>query len=261
MMQAMPIGHYLGVILSVCCPHFLQAIDICRVRSQDRVNCPSTALPVAEPPPEIPGQHPHVSTLPLDVARNHTIRYGMAMATKERWLDAGLQLLSQEGITALRIDRLAAALTLSKGSFYHHFAGISGYRLDLLDYYEDRCTTRHIRFVDAAAEHSPNDKLDVLRQVVVADDQWGPELDIAVRAWASQDDDARAMQERVDATRMAYLESILQGRTGDRQLAHDLSRLLYLLLVGSHHVLPALPISEVGRLYDIVLKRAEEDLR
>jgi len=183
------------------------------------------------------------------------------MASKQGWLDAGLQLLSQEGITALRIDRLAAALTLSKGSFYHHFAGISGYRLDLLDYYEDRCTTSHIRLVDAEAEHSPGDKLDRLRQVVAADDKWGPELDIAIRAWASQDDDARAMLERVDATRMAYLESILLDQTGDPQQARDISRLLYLLLVGSHHVLPALPISEVGRLYDIVLNTAEKDLR
>jgi len=183
----------------------------------------------------------------------------MAVATNKRWLDAGLQLLSQEGITALRIDRLAAALTLSKGSFYHHFAGISGYRLDLLDYYEDRCTTSHIRAVDAAGDLSPSEKLARLRQVVIADDEWGPELDIAMRAWASQDDDARAMQERVDATRMAYLESILLERTGDPHEAKDTSRLLYLLLVGSYHVLPALSISELDRLYDFVLDTTAKD--
>lgn len=183
----------------------------------------------------------------------------MAVATKQRWLDAGLRLLSRTGITALRIDRLAEELALSKGSFYHHFAGISGYRLDLLDYYEDRCTSSHIRLVEAAHEIAPGDKLDRLRQVVTADDEWGPELDIAMRAWASQDDDARAMQERVDATRMAYLESILLEQTGDPDQARNISRLLYLLLVGSHHVLPALPLSELGRLYDIVLDKVDKD--
>ena len=116
---------------------------------------------------------PQISHLLRMALPYHTKRYGMAVATKNRWLDAGLHLLSQEGIAALRIDRLAAALTLSKGSFYHHFAGISGYRLDLLDYYEDRCTTSHIRAVDAAGNLSPSDKLDRLRQVVIADDEWG----------------------------------------------------------------------------------------
>jgi len=69
------------------------------------------------------------------------------------------------------------------------------------------------------------------------------------------------MQERVDATRMAYLESIVLERTGSPQQAHDISKLLYLLLVGSHHVLPALPTSEVNRLYDFVLNTTKEELR
>jgi len=66
------------------------------------------------------------------------------MSTRTSWLDEGLAVLAELGAAALRTDRLAGRLGRSKGAFYHHFAGLSGYRLDLLDHYERQYTTRYI---------------------------------------------------------------------------------------------------------------------
>lgn len=180
------------------------------------------------------------------------------MVSRVAWLTAGLDVLADEGVTNLRIDRLASVLGLSKGSFYHHFAGISSFRLDLLDYYESRCTNRYIEVVEAEAHITAWEKFERLREVVFADDQWGPELDVAVRAWASQDDDARVMQERVDATRMGYLRALWIEMTGDSAEADDISTMIYLLLVGAYHVSPPVPTSALNRLYDRVLRTAAE---
>ncbi len=58
--------------------------------------------------------------------------------SKQAWLDEVLRTLADEGAPALRIDRLAGGLGLSKGSFYHHFDGMAGYKDALL-------TLRHWR--------------------------------------------------------------------------------------------------------------------
>lgn len=176
-----------------------------------------------------------------------------------RGLDAGLEVLAEDGATAVRIDRLASRLGLSKGSFYHHFPGISAYRLDLLAHYEQRCTLRYIDQVEAHEDLSPRQKLALLQSAVLADDRDGPELEIAIRAWSAQDDDVRATQERVDATRVAYLHRLWEGITGDAARAADLAQLTYLVLVGAHHVVPALAATDVARLYDLILTRFDQE--
>jgi AcrR family transcriptional regulator len=44
------------------------------------------------------------------------------------WIQAGYALLAEEGIQALKIDRLCDRLGVTKGSFYWHFDGIPSYR-------------------------------------------------------------------------------------------------------------------------------------
>jgi AcrR family transcriptional regulator len=168
-------------------------------------------------------------------------------------MDVGMTLLAQEGHAALRIDRLAAILALSKGSFYHHFAGISGYRLDLLDHYESRFTTRHIAVAEGLADVGPRERLDRLRASVLAEQEGGAELDTAVRSWAAHDDDARATLERVDARRLDYLRDLWREISDDADEAEDVSRMLYLLLIGSYHLVPPLSGEQLGRLWDRVL--------
>ena len=53
--------------------------------------------------------------------------------TVVEWVQAGFAILAEEGITALKIDRLCSRLAVTKGSFYWHFADIAGYRAALID--------------------------------------------------------------------------------------------------------------------------------
>lgn len=177
------------------------------------------------------------------------------MANKQTWLDEGLTVLAELGLTALRIDRLAERLHLSKGSFYHHFAGITGFRLDLLAYYEAKCTTMYIDAVETHSHLGPSEKLSLLQDLVLRDDQFGPDIEVVMRAWAAQDDDARATQQRIDATRIGYLRSLLREMISDEQEATDTASMIYLLLIGAQHVLPATTSTELGRLYDLTLGR------
>ena len=44
------------------------------------------------------------------------------------WIQAGFSILAEDGLEALKIDRLCARLGVTKGSFYWHFKDMASYR-------------------------------------------------------------------------------------------------------------------------------------
>jgi len=70
------------------------------------------------------------------------------MADNQQWLDAGLAILEKQGAKVLTIERLAEQIGLSKGSFYHHFGGMPGYKTALLAHFEATYTTQYIAAVE-----------------------------------------------------------------------------------------------------------------
>jgi AcrR family transcriptional regulator len=158
------------------------------------------------------------------------------MAGVDDWLTAGLGLIRGGDPRRLTIDGLARELGLTKGSFYHHFTGMADYRRRLLGHYRDLYTTRYIDAVEDGTTADPIDRLHRLIDLVTSGKD--NELGVAVRAWAMQDADARAVQEQIDAARLDYLRGLFGEQFGDR--ADTLAHVLYLVVIGSEHLLPPL---------------------
>jgi AcrR family transcriptional regulator len=173
---------------------------------------------------------------------------------RTRWLDEGLAVLADAGAPGLRVERLAARLGVTKGSFYHHFENTAAYRRALLDHHAERHTLRFIDEVEAVRSAGPRAQLRRLMDVVQAsgDDR----IEIAVRAWAAQDDDAYDAQRRIDAMRVDYLFDLCAALVPDRTRARDLARAQYLLLIGAEHMVPPVPVSELRRLWDLMMNSA-----
>ncbi|WP_020387911.1 TetR/AcrR family transcriptional regulator [Kribbella catacumbae] len=176
------------------------------------------------------------------------------MVTKTDWLDAGLKVLADEGSLALTIERLTTELGLSKGSYYHHFKGTGGFRTALLEHFEGKFTTRLIDAVERRPEADASTKLTELMNLVLADPD-SVRLEIAVRAWALQDPEARAAQERVDHARTAYLQALCRGIGSVKEPDH-LAKLLYLILIGAEQIVPPVPAAELRALYGTTLSLA-----
>ncbi|MFI2031118.1 TetR family transcriptional regulator [Streptomyces buecherae] len=130
------------------------------------------------------------------------------MAGKRDWLEAGLAALAADGAGAVTIDRLCGDLGLTKGSFYHHFKGITGFRTELLAHFEAESTTRFIEAVEGVSGPA-GAKFARLLDLALADEGDRPGLEVAVRAWALGDAEARAAQRRIDERRIAYLHELL----------------------------------------------------
>jgi len=173
------------------------------------------------------------------------------MADNSKWLDAGLATLEKYGARALTIERLAERVGLSKGSFYHHFNGMSGYQTALLAHYEATFTTQYIDAAEQDPLATPRAKLDRLMDMVCADDD--PDVEVALRAWALQDPEVHDAQERIDRLRVDYLKKVWLELTGDEEQSALMARLLYLIVVGAGQVIPPVSPLELRRLYEFTL--------
>jgi AcrR family transcriptional regulator len=176
------------------------------------------------------------------------------MVTRTEWLEAGLELLADEGAPAVTIERLTGKLGVTKGSYYHHFKGAAGFRTALLEHFEAQFTTRLIDTVERGSSVDPAGKLRHLLKLVLSDPD-SAHLEIAVRAWALQDAEVRAAQERVDRARTAYLRELCRGLKAEVD-ADRLAQLLYLILIGAEQVLPSVPKSDLREIYAMTLRLA-----
>ena len=176
---------------------------------------------------------------------------------RAEWLDLGLVVVAAAGAGGLRVDRLAGELGVTKGSFYHHFVDLADYRRALLGHFEERCTTRHIRANETLGDLAPRERLLALADTVLADERTHRGLEVGVRVWATQDDDARDTLERVDSRRLAYLEELALALVDDAERAVDLAGAIYYLLIGSQHAVPPGSTAQLRRLWQDLLLDAE----
>lgn len=125
----------------------------------------------------------------------------MARLGQQHWIDAALRTLAGQGVDAVRVERLAGDLNVTKGSFYWHFANREALLLAVLEAWETRATNDIIKMVEAVGGDAKA-RLRTLGMEVFGSDG---RLDRQIRAWSAHDPLARLAQQRIDARRLGYL--------------------------------------------------------
>ncbi len=120
---------------------------------------------------------------------------GKSRLTVDDWLQAGYAILAEEGLNALKIDRLCARLGVTKGSFYWHFADTGAYRRALIESWaqlrdQDRRDIEHIRDIP------PRERLSQMMASLVRPRLWT--LERAMREWARSDETVAAAVRSAD---------------------------------------------------------------
>lgn len=181
---------------------------------------------------------------------------------KARWIDEGIRVLGEDGAAGVRIDRIAARLGLSKGSFHHHFDGAEGYKRELLAHWERMSLDSLRAAIEESGESaSTREVLGRLTELLRPDGvlPFGPRLDTAVRAWAASDDDARGAQGRVDSERLRAIEAVWRRASDDDETVRISALLPYLILVGATSVVPAVDVDDLRRVFGLLLPLVPED--
>lgn len=153
--------------------------------------------------------------------------------SRDAWIDAALEVLTEEGIDAVRVEPLARRLKVTKGSFYWHFRDRSALVAAMLARWEQTKTVAIRERVEAGGG-SAAERLH--RLFAIALDVGPMPLEAAVRQWAARAPEVRQAVVRVDDRRMGYLRELFVGLGLAPDEAHARSFLTYSLLFGDHFI-------------------------
>lgn len=158
------------------------------------------------------------------------------------WLKAALEVLARDGQAKLNVEKLAASLGVTKGSFYHHFQGKEDFVKRLIAYWEEEFTYRQ----RAALEASKAPPCERLFQIMFAVQRERlTRYDIAFRSWAAQDSAVAEAVRRVDATRFEAIKAIFAEIGFEEEELHErtLVWLLFHSALGSVQVPEETPVT------------------
>lgn len=152
------------------------------------------------------------------------------------WIVAGALQLGKGGVESVRVEPIAKALGVTKGSFYWHFDKRRTWIDAIMAAWEERSTLAVIRHVDEAA-------LDARERLLVLwslnDDPEDVRFELGVRDFATRDPDAATIVERVDSERLKYLRRNFRALGLSPSDAEARCLLYYSLLIGDYFIAPS----------------------
>ncbi|OBF63670.1 TetR family transcriptional regulator [Mycobacterium sp. 852002-50816_SCH5313054-b] len=107
----------------------------------------------------------------------------------ETWLEAGYALLAEDGVRALKVDRLCQQAGVTRGSFYWHFEDMDSYRAKLVESWNTFLDKDRQSLSDLEAL-PPRKRLSAMMIALVSPQHWM--LERAMREWARTDPVAAA---------------------------------------------------------------------
>jgi AcrR family transcriptional regulator len=157
-----------------------------------------------------------------------------ARTPRSRWISAGLDALAAGGPEAVRVEPLAQALGVTKGSFYWHFDDRGALLEALLDAWEHTLVDEIIERLEAEGG-SARSRLRHL--FVLAGENRGLfRAELAIRDWSRRDDGVAVRLRRVDNRRVAYMRGLFSEFCPDPDEVEARCLVAMALFVGSHFV-------------------------
>jgi len=135
-----------------------------------------------------------------------------APLTPEAWVEAATAVLVDQGIDSVRVDTLARALKVTRGSFYWHFRDREELLRAVLQAWRTHATEQLTRRLESARDDPRDQVRDLIslpfrgRSAVRA-----ARIELAIRAWARRDVMARAFVDEADAARMGYIAQVFSS--------------------------------------------------
>jgi AcrR family transcriptional regulator len=127
------------------------------------------------------------------------------------WVNAAIDVVVDNGVSELKVERLAARLGVSKGSFYWHFKSRDDLLRQVLAEWARVATYDLEKRIDKD-QPEPAQRLFRLMQLPLSSERAVrmADLELAIISFARQDSNARAALNEVDAARTAKIASLLQ---------------------------------------------------
>ncbi len=151
---------------------------------------------------------------------------------RSSWVEEGLRALGGGGPDAVRIEKLAQALGVSKGGFYWHFDGRPALLEEMLDAWERLMIDEVIERVEAGGGDATA-KLARLSSLASSSREL-MKIELAIREWARRDRAVAKRLKRIDNRRMEFVRTLFGALCRDEDEAEARSMLYLSLWLGNH---------------------------
>jgi AcrR family transcriptional regulator len=150
----------------------------------------------------------------------------------DHWIEKAIDVLAREGVGGLRVEVLAKACGVTKGSFYWHFKD----RQALFDAVLERWKEGRIRDIEKTTAVTPGKELEQLHYAIevygASRNRKGMAIELAVRDWARHNTRAAAVVEAVDLYRLECTRKLFVATGMSDAEAKSRSLLLYACVFG-----------------------------
>jgi len=148
------------------------------------------------------------------------------------WIQEGLRALGVGGPDAVRIEKLAQALGVTKGGFYWHFDDRPALLEEMLDAWERLVVDEVMERVEAGG----GDARAKLRRLfaLASSSRDLMKIELAVRDWARRDKAVAKRLRRIDNRRMEYMRSLFGDFCTDEDEVEVRCMLVMSLFIGNH---------------------------
>lgn len=172
------------------------------------------------------------------------------------WIEAGYALLAEEGIKALKVDRLCERLGVTKGSFYWHFDGMPSFRAALVGSWGSLREQDRAGF-DDTGHATPRERLSNMMSSLLSPRHWT--LERAMREWARTDDSVAESVRAADRRVLRAVRQAFEDYGFDPAEAELRANATFAAGIGFLHLSGATPDAAHGvsgeRFLDLMLSR------
>jgi AcrR family transcriptional regulator len=151
------------------------------------------------------------------------------------WIDAALDIMVEEGVSGVKIQRLCERLGVTKGSFYWHFDDLDAFLEEVARHWldGDGVLPKGTKLGPAG---NPDRNL-LLAMQAFTEPRWRS-LARAMRDWSQRDERARASMAAMDRSMVGLLEAAFEGLGFSGADSELRAKILYYVGVGFSHVGP-----------------------
>jgi AcrR family transcriptional regulator len=169
---------------------------------------------------------------------------------KAQWLQAGLEALRKGGTGAVRVERLAGEVGVTKGSFYHHFRDRGALLDALLEFWSREMTDAEFERIRTLRGGLAARLLALAEDVL---EKGMGRYDPAIRAWARNERKVAGAVAQVDRRRVRALTGLFEEEGFGAAEARTRARLFYTFLLGEPQVrAPAREPAELEKMVKIL---------
>lgn len=154
------------------------------------------------------------------------------VAGKNDWITLGFQLIAQEGMGGVVVEKMAKKLNCNKSSFYWHFKSKKEFIYTIVEHWVAIETEQIIATTNQEA--TANQKFETLIKIVFKKD---PTLDFIfyLKRYGQKDKSIQNLIDNIDQQRIAYVTTLLEDLGNEKAVIK--ANLFYKYLIGYHEMI------------------------